>query len=273
VISAFKGVSLPITRKLNPLRRENLLYMAETAVLTRLSIALMRTWQNVPSKNNNPEASQLDKHKSLWERFFIEILGTSGYMLAMHLGQDLMAKWLETRTVLNPNKMLEGIEGLSIREMETLTDKVHKVFGDSPKGIVSRVLYGKANLANLYRELGTSRLAENTIIRDAVEGYAKRLNRFGAYTLLAGIAAGVAFGGVVVQFVNDRFFGPVVEPFLARLFGLDRDFSSPTPSPAGSPGWVAFDQQPSLPGNRLMSRGKMGRPVGPLNTHQRTFEC
>ncbi|MBY0403411.1 MAG: hypothetical protein K2X66_05900, partial [Cyanobacteria bacterium] len=68
MIPALKNLSLPMTRKLNPMRAQNLVYMAQTAVLTRLAIAVTRTWQNAPSKNLNPDASITEKYNSLWER-------------------------------------------------------------------------------------------------------------------------------------------------------------------------------------------------------------
>jgi hypothetical protein len=286
VFRYLSGIALPITAKLNPLTPANWLYMAKSAVLTRLSIALMRTWQNAPSKNNNPLASPLEKHQSLWERFFVEILGTTGYMLAMHVGQDLMAKVLERTEALNPNKLLEGMVGLSNAESTFLKDMVHEHFGETANGIISRSLYNKANGASFLKALEKSPLGSafinNSQFIKTLDGFLHQLNKCSSGTLLAGIAGGVLFGGVIVQFVNDRFFGPVVEPALARLFGLDNGSGHPTksvPPPAPAQGWVAFDHAPVIKTHNRQKHGTQPAPKGasPFITHlstiQRTFVC
>lgn len=229
MISALKGLSLPITQKLIP-RRENLVYLAESAVLTRLAIAGMRTWQNAPSKNKNPDQSTLEKYNSLWERFFVEILGTAGYMTFMHLGQDLMAKVLESRKSLNPTELLKQLENSKTIQGMTpdqrakilpeLSKALEKVFGTSSQNIVSKVLYENANLASFWKTLDHPELLNTPEFRGIVEKFASQLNRCGSLTLLSGIGAGVLFGGVIVQWMNDRFIGPVVEPFLAQVFGF-----------------------------------------------------
>lgn len=274
MISSLSGIALPITAKLNPRVQANWLYMAKSAVLTRLAIAGMRTWQNVPTKNKNPQSSPLEKYQSLWERFFIEILGTTGYMLAMHLGQDMMTKILEASPTLDPNKVTEGIVGLSHREGQLLQDTVRTLYGENSKGIIARVLYGKANLANVYKTIekaiekdsAYSTLINNQTVRDALEKFASKLNWRASLTLLAGIAAGVGFGGIVVQFVNDRFFGPVVEPFLARLFGLDNNSTTRTTT---SNSWVAFDDT-----NRPLVQQEKQAPLSVnLSDVARTYIC
>lgn len=304
MLSKLSGLSLPITSKLNPLSQANWLYMAKSAVLTRLAIALMRTWQNLPNKNNNPQASPLEKHQSLWERFFIEILGTTGYMLAMHLGQDALAKVLESHPTLDPSRIGDGIVGLSHPESQLLKDTIHQFFGEKSKGLISRTLYGKANLANVFKALETSpmgaSLMNNDQVRVSLEKFITQLNWRASATLLAGIGAGVMFGGVIVQFVNDRIFGPVVEPFLARMFGLDdgkggshKVPAQPLTDPMLPKGWVAFDHQsqaypPNSTPPHLSPLHKTASAINPaptfpktgkspfithLSTIQRTFVC
>ncbi|WP_373531986.1 hypothetical protein [Vampirovibrio sp.] len=81
----------PITTKLLPLPG-NLVYLAEVAVLTRLATGVMRVLENRPSKQSDPHISEAQKKQSMAERFFVEIFGTMGYMLCLHLGQDLVDK-------------------------------------------------------------------------------------------------------------------------------------------------------------------------------------
>lgn len=82
---------LPITAKLIPLPG-NLIYLAEVAVLTRLATGVMRVLENRPSKQKDTDISEAQKKQSMVERFFVEICGTMGYMLCLHLGQDLVDK-------------------------------------------------------------------------------------------------------------------------------------------------------------------------------------
>ncbi len=81
----------PITAKLIPLPG-NLVYLAEVAVLTRLATGVMRVLENRPSKQKDTNISEAQKKQSMVERFFVEICGTMGYMLCLHLGQDLVDK-------------------------------------------------------------------------------------------------------------------------------------------------------------------------------------
>ncbi|WP_303673404.1 hypothetical protein [Vampirovibrio chlorellavorus] len=66
------------------------MYLAEVAVLTRLATGLTRVLENRPSKQKNPTLSEGQKKQAMAERFFVEILGTMGYMACLHLGQDLV---------------------------------------------------------------------------------------------------------------------------------------------------------------------------------------
>jgi hypothetical protein len=207
-------------------------------------------------------------------------------MLAMHVGQDLMAKVLERTEALNPNKLLEGMVGLSNAESTFLKDMVHEHFGETANGIISRSLYNKANGASFLKALEKSPLGSafinNSQFIKTLDGFLHQLNKCSSGTLLAGIAGGVLFGGVIVQFVNDRFFGPVVEPALARLFGLDNGSGHPTksvPPPAPAQGWVAFDHAPVIKTHNRQKHGTQPAPKGasPFITHlstiQRTFVC
>jgi hypothetical protein len=279
-----RGLSLPITQKLLP-RRENLLYLAESAVLTRLAIAGVRTWQNNPRKNTNPEQTQLEKYNALWERCFVEIFGTLGYMFTMHLGQDIMAKFLERSAALNPKnlkeqlkKLLEDTQKASASAATSTLDKasksnphnlirisavnsaLDKVYGDSHHNLISRVLYDRATPANFWKELNQPNLMTDPAIRKAIDTYTARLNRAGSLTLIAGIGAAVLFGGVIIQWLNDRVIGPLVEPFLGQLFGLVDNRTYVVSASSG-------DSPFNVPGLKPKPR------VTNLSEMSRTFRC
>ncbi|MBY0404828.1 MAG: hypothetical protein K2X66_13085, partial [Cyanobacteria bacterium] len=149
---------------------------------------------------------------------------------------------------------LKAFEGLNQSEMGHIKNAVSKVFGESSQGIVARSLYGHANLAHLTQELFSTHLLEKQPVRELFESFAVKLNRSGSLSIISGIAAGALFGGFVVQTVNDRFIGPVVEPFLARVFGLDNPQN-------GSDTTIAS------------KNGKFLRKEAPLTQAQRSFRC
>lgn len=80
---------MPITAKLWPNKLGKLTYLAEVAALTRLATGVMRVLENRPSKQKDPNMSESEKRQAMAERFFVEIFGTIGYMICLHLGQDL----------------------------------------------------------------------------------------------------------------------------------------------------------------------------------------
>lgn len=89
------------------------MYLAEVAVLTRLATGLTRVLENRPSKQQNPQLSEGQKKQAMAERFFVEILGTMGYMACLHLGQDLVDKLANCQTrILNLSNesLLKGLE-------------------------------------------------------------------------------------------------------------------------------------------------------------------
>lgn len=81
---------MPITSKLLPFRASNLVYLAEVAAITRLATGVMRVYENRPSQQKNPNVTPSEKRQALAERFFVEIIGTAGYMAFLHMGQDLV---------------------------------------------------------------------------------------------------------------------------------------------------------------------------------------
>jgi len=73
-----------------PFRWRNVVYLAELAALTRLATGAARVMENRPSCQHDDRLSRDEKRQALVERFFVEILGTVGYMAFLHLGQDMV---------------------------------------------------------------------------------------------------------------------------------------------------------------------------------------
>ncbi len=110
------GNLMPVTSKLVP-RPRNLMYLAEVAVLTRLATGLTRVLENRPSKQNNPTLTEGQKKQAMAERFFVEILGTMGYMACLHLGQDLVD--LLTRC---KSRVLKFSDERLVKDLKSLDD-------------------------------------------------------------------------------------------------------------------------------------------------------
>ncbi len=214
---------LPITSKLIP-RKENLKYLAQTAVLTRFGVGAIRILENRPVKNTKPDISPVEKKKAFWERLFVEMFGTSSYVLALHLGQDIAAKFLEKRPQLTPPQF-KNLPKVSPAEHQQINKAITEIFGSSSQGIIKRLVYGekvmkngtqftrRATLDALKEKLG-SRLYKQ--IREPMLPYVQRVKRSGSVALLAGIIASAVTGGVVIQWINDRLFAPVLDQFFGK---------------------------------------------------------
>jgi uncharacterized membrane-anchored protein YhcB (DUF1043 family) len=118
-----KGLGLPITSKLLPFRWRNVVYLAELAALTRLATGAARVMENRPSCQHDDRLSRDEKRQALVERFFVEILGTVGYMAFLHLGQDmvggLFSKFGKTQ--------IPSVKALSEEKKAAVAQALHKL--------------------------------------------------------------------------------------------------------------------------------------------------
>src|SRR5690606_18478814 len=118
-----------------------------------------RVLENRPSKQKDPNMTEGEKKQAMVERFFVEILGTMGYMACLHLGQDLVDR------VANNEKFLTALKGGKIdfdeiahrdigKDLKKLIDKVkdldeqlkksvNSVYGDNAKHLIFRNLYAE----------------------------------------------------------------------------------------------------------------------------------
>lgn len=159
--------NFPITSKLWPSSR-NLMYMAEVAVLTRIATGIMRVMENRPSKQKDPRLSQNEKRQALVERFFVEIIGTAGYMGFLHIGQDLVDK-LYSRMITksipnidfskltqqNREKLQQVLHDfhLGIERIETLNEHLNQMMKDVYRSPQAKLGKGRETQDMLYRVL------------------------------------------------------------------------------------------------------------------------
>jgi hypothetical protein len=112
------------------------MYLAEVAVLTRLATGLTRVLENRPSKQKNPALSESQKKQAMAERFFVEILGTMGYMACLHLGQDLvdLLSRCKSRVLKFSDETLvsdlKGLEDAQFKDVKKLLDKLNITVND-----------------------------------------------------------------------------------------------------------------------------------------------
>ncbi|MBY0449383.1 MAG: hypothetical protein K2X01_01995 [Cyanobacteria bacterium] len=210
----------PISARLIP-SRENLFYLASTAVLTRLCIAGARVWQNLPSKNHNPEYTTTDKYTALWERMFVEFFGTAGYMAAIHGGMDSVAKLFERSTGYQIPVVTKSIAKQLGKPLAAVNQAIKETYGEGSHGLISRVLFKQGNLASLEKKLGISLSdAKAKGLKDLFEPFARKINRAASLSTLSGVLTGALFGGFVIQILNDRIFAPFIAPAINNLFAI-----------------------------------------------------
>lgn len=247
---------LPITSQLNPLAgMRNVIYLAEIAALTRLTTGVVRVVQNQPSKLQDPKLSMNQKRQAFWERVFVELFGTAGYIFFLHLGQDLASKVFEKKLKIpklsTDNLVKQGIQ-LDTSQTIRASAAVQDVFGphqeravkNESQGLIHRVLYGqkvknqgktliqRANLSTLHEKLGTELFQK---VRPMVEPFAKATNRAASLSILSGVVLSALYGGFVTQALNDRAIAPMLKRFMKWRYGDDTLRKAPRPKPPVSP--------------------------------------
>lgn len=166
------GSFLPITSQLLPFRWRNLVYLAEVAALTRMATGVARVMENRPSKQNDPRLTKNEKRQALTERFFVEILGTMGYMGFLHIGQDIVDKvysrtgpkiptfaQLEKTDIGKYNALKTALSQFKL-SVEDFDNRIKELYQDKEgrtAGLLHRVLYEherplKDNASNLLKD-------------------------------------------------------------------------------------------------------------------------
>jgi hypothetical protein len=149
--------SLYITSQLLPSRWRKVVYLFEVAALTRMLTGMARVWENRPSQQRDDRMSKNEKRQALAERFFVEILGTMGYMAFLHLGQDVVDKvytgirkpkipsfseWERTcPEKFNALQLKLGKLGLTVQQFDEKIKELYLNQSNKPSGLLHRVLY------------------------------------------------------------------------------------------------------------------------------------
>lgn len=242
------GNWLPITSKLIP-KPSNLVYLAEVAVLTRLATGVARVLENRPSKQNDPNVTEGQKKQAMVERFFVEILGTMGYMACLHLGQDVVDKisnvlskneeLLKDALNLKGNQALKAtaekwteqlkwdVEGLerklreSIEETYSIENPNAKQKVPTTKNLIARSLYGvetaeggvkKVNLATVKNTLAQKlNIEPDSVKREALDkAFTEIVNEVKPLKKLAQQSNKLAILGIVTGVATSAFVGGTV---------------------------------------------------------------
>jgi len=248
---------LPITAQLLPIRWRNVIYLAEVAALTRLATGVARVLQNQPSRQKDPTLAPNEKRQAMIERFFVEIVGTIGYMGFLHVGQDLVDKiynkcakpkipafseWEQTHPAkfANLSKAL-GEFGLTVQKFDQKIKELYEGEKGKTSGLLYRVLYDhestdgknkvveKATLARLQEKIAESapHLSQENVTKqfnevlkhaEGLKEFALKNNKWAAAAIITGVGISALIGGMVTQWMNDRLVAPQTKQFLRKKF-------------------------------------------------------
>jgi hypothetical protein len=197
---------LPCTRRF--VLQPDWTYLAESAILSRLSVSLARVWMNRPENIKDPRLNIDQKRQAFWERFMVEIFGTPAYMAVMHLTQDLTGLAMESLGILPRHLRVPSIPS---SQMARANQILRDVTGEH--GLWGRVIFQPqqssytAYLARL-QQAGLQPLTQHPAFLTAAEAWFRKSKVATSFTILAGMLASAIFGGVGIQKLNDRWFAP-----------------------------------------------------------------
>jgi hypothetical protein len=214
---------LPFTRRL--LLRPDISYLAQSAILSRLTVSGARIWMNRPAGIQKPGLSEMDKRQAFGERVMIEAAGTPIYMLLMHLVPDATAWTFDRVGWMRPQLKLPQ---LAPAERDTVHQALHAVTGR--RYVLGKLLFEEkaTTYGAVLEKLKPSGLADNPSVQRALEGWFRRSRLLASVSLLNGIVlGGIVFGGFVLQQFNDRLFAP----WLAARLRKPPDHATANPTP------------------------------------------
>lgn len=282
---------LPITANLNPFAgAQSWIYLLESAALTRLVTGMARVYQNRPSVQD-PSLSETEKRQACLERFFVEIIGTIGYIACLHLGQDITSKFLEPGIKRHYQLLIDHLDKqtatLTPAQIQNAKQAITEVYGGTSKNIISRFLYGYTapngkktgvSLARLRTVMADNNMFEYLRGSSPLDGFASALRRRAAFSILGGVGISALYGGFVTQWLNDRVFAPTAHKMLEKRFQAKADamtgpqenaqFAGPQPSPSLEP-WTAVSAAPDMPTYSAFPQG-MAPPASALPNNSPT---
>jgi hypothetical protein len=226
---------LPFTCELSPFSAHGLFYWATSFMLTRTAIGATRIAADSPTFDNRTDVSRREKQRNQLERIFIEVFGTWGTNLTLHLGQEVAAKVLEgTQKKLAPTALLKATKDLlNPEEHQQLKTALCSLFNKTETSLqeTSHVLF-----QNTFKKAGIAKLAEALnlphvlssqngravgVIARQAEHYFRPVNNMAILTTLFGVATGAYFSGTPIQWFNDRILrqklGPKILDQLAKF--------------------------------------------------------
>lgn len=209
----------PITAKLSPFRRENLKYLFASAIVTRFGVSVLRTEENHPKRLKALDMTQTEKKQAFAERIFMEFGGTAAYIILLHLGQDIGAKFIEKwqKSILKNakveclNELSEGNFGIKKEDFSKTFDKILNNL--NTRNIISRMLYPdklghRITKGEFCNDLGISVDRE---LPKAFDKLAKRLNAMCFGALFTGVLVSAVIGGYGIQLFNDKIFSKYIK--------------------------------------------------------------
>lgn len=220
IAQSFKN-TFPITAKLSPINKANLPYLLQTAILTRLAVGAARISENSPKRNQTSEMTPEEKKKAFAERCFVEIVGTLGYILLLHLGQDFASHILEhinkpfipTIREKAIQEIMQKKSDIPLKQFENAFDEV---IGTKTKGLVGRIVnlrkvpwskdLAGSNLRSLAIKLDLPfeefmRRAPKVLSKE----YPYKANKMFNIAIVFSVFFSAIIGGYGTQWVNDTF--------------------------------------------------------------------
>jgi hypothetical protein len=218
IAQSFKN-TFPITAKLSP-NKTNLPYLLQTAIITRLVVGAARISENSPKRNQTNEMTPEEKKKAFAERCFVEIFGTLGYILLLHLGQDLASHVLERiNKPLIPTLRSKAIEEIKQKKSDLPLDKFiaayDEVIGTETKGLVGRIVHphkvswSKDQISSTLRSLAARmEIPFAEFMKRAPEAlrkdYHHKANRIFNIAIVFSVLFSATLGGFGIQWLNDN---------------------------------------------------------------------
>jgi hypothetical protein len=223
----------PITARLNPFAgTQNWAYLIYSTAVTRFVTGLARVYEDRPSAQD-PALTEPEKRQACLERFFVETIGTTSYLLFLHLGQDIASKFLEPKLKENLKQLLSQIDdskmGLSAKQASNAKNALTSIYGDQSSPLIARSLYGyktpDKKLASVSLVRMKSLMKDDSLfhyVRSSIplDGFTSMIRRRAAVSVLAGVAASAVFGGFVTQLLNDRLFAPTARRILEKRYNV-----------------------------------------------------
>jgi hypothetical protein len=217
---------LPFTERL--LLKPDLVYLAQSALLSRLVVGMARSASNHPKLITDDQLSPPQKQQAFIESCFKELFGTPSYMLMMHLGADVMG-WLLQKTGWL-RSALKPVSGVSATQLNQANHLLNQLTGQ--KGIAGKVVFNADTLSLTHytqqlTQQGLAPVLKNPAFAAQLEQMFKRLKLAGSMGFVAQMLVNIAYGGFFVQQFNDKVVAPYLERTLYKPKALKAEGSAP----------------------------------------------